>query len=1087
MDGQLQNSIAESETISYYDVRFEIGHSFNNNASWARDYKYYFDGTIDEVRASSAVRSAEWIQTEYNNQSDPSRFFSSIGGEQAFANIYLGADITANGSDIILNGNVTRDRVDDVTITTGAGAGNITVDGRINGDQAGRNLTLLSGTGNIDLRDAIGSQQPLYDLVVTSVTNVGFDSTVKLDNNLTQTAGAGTTTFDGTVEVGSAIDITASTIDINAALDSTGATSLTGSVLLGAGITTDASNFTITGNVTRDKVDDVTISTGAGAGDITIDGKIDGDQAGRNLTLTADTGSIEIQNAIGSTQTLNDLTVTSATDVSLTGAAATIDVNTLTIDAAGGVTLDGAVNVDGDIVVNAGNNVDQNADITSQGGAITINAAATNIDMADGTTTSTTGVGTIAYTAGGNVALSILNCASTVDVTAGGAISEQLTGEAANIIGTTATLSAASGVGATDDIDTTISTLVATNSGAGNIAFNETDAIILTDVDTADGAITVTAGGAVVATAVDTGSDNKIDIATTSGDITVGAINSGTGETEISTASGSINDATDDAVVDITAGLVDLDATSGIGNTRVLELDVTDLEATTATGGITLTETDGLDSAVVSTTGAASHINITTGNGGTTWMNVDTAGASSNISLTSGTGTTTITNVDTADGAITISADGQMTATDVVAGGTSRDVTLNTTSGDVLVGSLTAEGDQVTIDSAGRILDNLGTGDINITAGTADLTAATGIGIIGGENLKTDVSTLNAHVTPAGDIFIWNDSSVTLGDVDTSDGKIDISSGGQMIATDVVAGGSGEVWFKTLSGDILIDIIAAADNKIVLDSTGAINEVGEGDESVDITCSDLTLTAQDEIGGADELDIETTVTSLDASSIVAGDLVVTETDAITLIGVDTADGAITVTAGGAITATDVQSTNGNVTLNAQGALTATLVSASDSASTGEYDVVLNTTTGGMTLTSVTADNDITVDADSGDVQVGLITAGDDITLTADSDSIIEDGDGTSDIVGDKLTATAALGIDLDTTVVSLDASVTGMGININETDAIILTDVDSANGTITISAGGAITATDVQSIDGNITLNAQGALTATLVSASDSA
>jgi len=49
----------------------------NSAAGNARD----FFGTIDEVRASKTIRSAEWIATEYNNQNDPSAFHS-LGGEE---------------------------------------------------------------------------------------------------------------------------------------------------------------------------------------------------------------------------------------------------------------------------------------------------------------------------------------------------------------------------------------------------------------------------------------------------------------------------------------------------------------------------------------------------------------------------------------------------------------------------------------------------------------------------------------------------------------------------------------------------------------------------------------------------------------------------------------------------------------------------------------------------------------------------------------------------------------------------------------------------------------------------------------------
>ena len=41
------------------------------------------DGIIDEVRISNVVRSADWIATEYNNQSDPANFHSVCAKETA--------------------------------------------------------------------------------------------------------------------------------------------------------------------------------------------------------------------------------------------------------------------------------------------------------------------------------------------------------------------------------------------------------------------------------------------------------------------------------------------------------------------------------------------------------------------------------------------------------------------------------------------------------------------------------------------------------------------------------------------------------------------------------------------------------------------------------------------------------------------------------------------------------------------------------------------------------------------------------------------------------------------------------------------
>lgn len=37
---------------------------------------YYSNGIYDEVRTSKIARSPSWISTEYNNQNDPSIFFS---------------------------------------------------------------------------------------------------------------------------------------------------------------------------------------------------------------------------------------------------------------------------------------------------------------------------------------------------------------------------------------------------------------------------------------------------------------------------------------------------------------------------------------------------------------------------------------------------------------------------------------------------------------------------------------------------------------------------------------------------------------------------------------------------------------------------------------------------------------------------------------------------------------------------------------------------------------------------------------------------------------------------------------------------
>jgi len=48
-----------------------------------RGNQNYFNGLIDEVRISSIARSADWIATQFNNQDDPSTFYS-VGTETAY-------------------------------------------------------------------------------------------------------------------------------------------------------------------------------------------------------------------------------------------------------------------------------------------------------------------------------------------------------------------------------------------------------------------------------------------------------------------------------------------------------------------------------------------------------------------------------------------------------------------------------------------------------------------------------------------------------------------------------------------------------------------------------------------------------------------------------------------------------------------------------------------------------------------------------------------------------------------------------------------------------------------------------------------
>ena len=77
-NGSEQNIASKTGNITTNDVPLFIGYSQGSIAN------HHFEGIIDEVRISSIVRSPDWIQTCYNNQNNPSGFYS-LGSEQWYA------------------------------------------------------------------------------------------------------------------------------------------------------------------------------------------------------------------------------------------------------------------------------------------------------------------------------------------------------------------------------------------------------------------------------------------------------------------------------------------------------------------------------------------------------------------------------------------------------------------------------------------------------------------------------------------------------------------------------------------------------------------------------------------------------------------------------------------------------------------------------------------------------------------------------------------------------------------------------------------------------------------------------------------
>lgn len=103
VDGKLENTFSGWGTAYANKKSLYLG---------SADGLHYLAGTLDEVRISDTDRSAEWIETSFNNQSDPGSFYK-IGNEQTC--------VTAAA--------VSTDEADPVGMTTATLNGFLTADG----------------------------------------------------------------------------------------------------------------------------------------------------------------------------------------------------------------------------------------------------------------------------------------------------------------------------------------------------------------------------------------------------------------------------------------------------------------------------------------------------------------------------------------------------------------------------------------------------------------------------------------------------------------------------------------------------------------------------------------------------------------------------------------------------------------------------------------------------------------------------------------------------------------------------------------------------------------------------------------------
>lgn len=416
---------------------------------------------------------------------------------------------------------------------------------------------------------------------------------------------------------------------------------ITGTVTTGADLVTNGGDITVTGDSTF--TDSIDIQTAGG--NLTFTGTIDGQVANTfDLTIDTDAGFVDLLGAVGGANTLQDVLVTQAGDVSLVDLAArsfivsdssatvtfggdvvTTAADGLDVTAEAIVMLAGSsLNSTGQDVVLTANDIDLNGDgITATGAtvflqtrddatAIGLENSTTAMNFTDaqldeiianrlviGTATNTGGItiGTDAPLTMNQPEVQLLTAG---DVTVNGSLTvlgtgtlEVDAGDDVAVLGTLATTNGALVVNADDNI---------TMGAAGRVTSTGGTITLAADADlNGAGSFTMT-NGAIIE------SQTQLVTITAAGDVTIGQVISGrTGGLAIDIVSrnGAIIDGGDTGGSDLIANgagaITRLDAATGIGSAAglasdvALETTVFELQATNRTSGdIRIDETDEL-------------------------------------------------------------------------------------------------------------------------------------------------------------------------------------------------------------------------------------------------------------------------------------------------------------------------------------------------------------------------------------------------------------------------------------------------------------------------------------------------------------
>ncbi|MCJ8345898.1 hypothetical protein MJH12_10180, partial [bacterium] len=642
----------------------------------------------------------------------------------------------------------------------------------------------------------------------------------------------------------------------------------------------------------------------AASGDVSVTNitQTDAGQAS-NITLTTENGSITVDNGGTGVSTTGTGNIT--LDARDTGTDKSVVVNKAISGTSGAILLksDGTITTTQLIsqsgtgtvtITSAQGSINQQANITSVGGLIKLQAQGASgiITMTDGVSTSSVSgaAGDVTYKSSTNILLSRITGAGTVSLTAtAGAITDNLTGETANVLGGTTVLNTTSknGVGtSSDDIDTQVFSFSANNSTAGGVYVQEIDSLEINSTNIlaagSDGTISLlTISGAITVNGTINSTGDVGDIILFSSesaegtasdvDITLSKkVSSSKGNISIISSDNIIQNADGDLQVDTSAKTIDVNAAAAI---------------TMVDGAISSTnnsniryETSSSNIAIASLNAGSGNITVKSSGNITDAGDTDIEFISTNLRLeaagTVGVSGASLETTVTTLAAKTAGGGIFLAETDALIIGEVAVISVNRVGGAAVVDAAAME-DLVTL-SNGSI--TLSATDLEINGGSAS--AAIAISSNGSGNILLSASTVDIDVNSAIDagsghislIAATNLNLVAAGDISTSAGTVDLEATAGLIAMSdgaSINAGSGNIRLLAATTLTLGDLTTSSHVSLIADS---ISDSGTND--IDVSANTLRVETTDGSSAGFFVNssnhIETSVTTLSTSVGSAG-------------------------------------------------------------------------------------------------------------------------------------------------------------------------------------------------------------------------